>query len=215
MPERLHRVASISGLGVIDSGEVLEGMSYEWRLIYTLFLKSQRLASLWMRGYGRSVQKRPDRVVAEQIKRMPPVDGAGARLPSRPGQTGSRTCARPSARARRPPATRRVITSNHGASSCETSTSPSCSGTECWTNRTRFRWASGSPPSCPSADRSTWRASARSDSSNTPSQSSNALFSERPRVRHTVAPVEAAPVDEEADIFTGLLDVLPEPLAGE
>lgn len=76
MPERLHRVASISGLGLIDSKDVLEGMSYEWRLIYTLFLKSQRLASLWMRGYGRSVQKRPDRVVAEQIKRMPPVDGA-------------------------------------------------------------------------------------------------------------------------------------------
>ena len=76
MPERLHRVALISGLGAIDSGDVLEGMSYEWRLIYTLFLKSQRLASLWMRGYGRSVQKRPERVVAEQIKRMPPVDGA-------------------------------------------------------------------------------------------------------------------------------------------
>ncbi len=75
MPERLHRVALISGLGAIDSGDVLEGMSYEWRLIYTLFLKSRRLASLWMRGYGRSVQKRPDRVVAEQIKRMPPVDG--------------------------------------------------------------------------------------------------------------------------------------------
>ncbi len=76
MPERLHRVASISGLGLIDSRDVLEGMSYEWRLIYTLFLKSQRLASLWMRGYGRSVQKQPERVVAEQIKRMPPVDGA-------------------------------------------------------------------------------------------------------------------------------------------
>lgn len=76
MPERLHRVAIVSGLGAIDSGDVLEGMSYEWRLIYTLFLKSRRLASLWMRGYGRSVQKRPDRVVAEQIKRMPPVDGA-------------------------------------------------------------------------------------------------------------------------------------------
>ena len=55
MPERLHRVALVSGLGAIDSGDVLEGMSYEWRLIYTLFLKSRRLASLWMRGYGRSV----------------------------------------------------------------------------------------------------------------------------------------------------------------
>ncbi len=76
MPQRLRRVAIISGLGAIDSGAVLEGMSYEWRLIYTLFLKSQRLASLWMRGYGRSVQKRPERVVAEQIKRMPPADGA-------------------------------------------------------------------------------------------------------------------------------------------
>ncbi len=74
MPERLHRVAVISGLGRIDSNSALEGMSYEWRLIYTLFLKSRRLASLWMRGYGRSVQRRPDRVVAEQIKRMPPVD---------------------------------------------------------------------------------------------------------------------------------------------
>ena len=76
MPQRLHRVALISGLGAIDSRDVLEGMSYEWRLIYTLFLKSQRLASLWMRGYGRSVQRNPERVVAEQIKRMPPVDGA-------------------------------------------------------------------------------------------------------------------------------------------
>ena len=76
MPDRLHRVALISGLGAIDSRDVLEGMSYEWRLIYTLFLKSQRLASLWMRAYGRSVQRRPERVVAEQIKRMPPVDGA-------------------------------------------------------------------------------------------------------------------------------------------
>ena len=75
-PDRLHRVALISGLGRIDSNAALEGMSYEWRLIYTLFLKSRRLASLWMRGYGRSVQRRPDRVVAEQIKRMPPVDAA-------------------------------------------------------------------------------------------------------------------------------------------
>ncbi len=76
MPERLDRVALVSGLGRIDDADILEGMSYEWRLIYTLFLKSQRLASLWMRGYGRAAVKRPDRVVAEQIKRMPPVDGA-------------------------------------------------------------------------------------------------------------------------------------------
>ena len=76
MPERLDRVALISGLGRIDDSDILEGMSYEWRLIYTLFLKSRRLASLWMRGYGRAARKQPDRVVAEQIKRMPPVDGA-------------------------------------------------------------------------------------------------------------------------------------------
>ncbi len=76
MPERLDRVALVSGLGRIDDADILEGMSYEWRLIYTLFLKSRRLASLWMRGYGRAAVKHPDRVVAEQIKRMPPVDGA-------------------------------------------------------------------------------------------------------------------------------------------
>ena len=43
----------------------------------------------------------------------------------------------------------------------------------------------------------------------------NELFSQRPRVHHSVTPVEATPLDEEADIFAGLLEVLPEPLAGE
>ena len=76
MPERLRRVALISGLGRIDDSTALEDMSYEWRLIYSLFLKSPRLASLWMRGYGKAAKRRPERVVEEQIKRMPEVDGA-------------------------------------------------------------------------------------------------------------------------------------------
>ena len=75
IPERLDRIALISGLGRIDTAETLEGMSYEWRLIYSLFLKSRRLASLWMRGYGRAVLRNPERVVAQQIKRMHALDG--------------------------------------------------------------------------------------------------------------------------------------------
>ena len=75
MPQRLEKIALISGLGRIDTPETLEGMSYEWRLIYSLFLKSRRLASLWMRGYGRAVLRRPERVVAQQIKRMHEIDG--------------------------------------------------------------------------------------------------------------------------------------------
>lgn len=74
MPQRLERIALISGLGRIDTAETLEGMSYEWRLIYSLFLKSRRLASLWMRGYGRAALRRPERVVAQQIKRMHEID---------------------------------------------------------------------------------------------------------------------------------------------
>lgn len=74
IPERLERIALISGLGRIDTAETLEGMSYEWRLIYSLFLKSRRLASLWMRGYGRAALRRPERVVAQQIKRMHEID---------------------------------------------------------------------------------------------------------------------------------------------
>ena len=75
MPQRLDRVAIVSGLGRIENAQTLDGMSYEWRLIYSLFLKSRRLASLWMRGYGRAAKRRPERVLAQQIKRMPPVDG--------------------------------------------------------------------------------------------------------------------------------------------
>lgn len=75
IPERLDNVALISGLGRIDKSETLEGMSYEWRLIYSLFLKSRRLANIWMRGYGRAALHRPERVVAQQIKRMHGVDG--------------------------------------------------------------------------------------------------------------------------------------------
>lgn len=74
IPERLEKIALISGLGRIDTAETLEGMSYEWRLIYSLFLKSRRLASLWMRGYGRAALRRPERVVAQQIKRMHEID---------------------------------------------------------------------------------------------------------------------------------------------
>lgn len=74
IPQRLERIALISGLGRIDTAETLEGMSYEWRLIYSLFLKSRRLASLWMRGYGRAALRRPERVVAQQIKRMHEID---------------------------------------------------------------------------------------------------------------------------------------------
>lgn len=74
IPERLEKIALISGLGRIDTAETLEGMSYEWRLIYSLFLKSRRLASLWMRGYGRAALRRPERVVAQQIKRMHAID---------------------------------------------------------------------------------------------------------------------------------------------
>ncbi len=75
IPERLDNLALISGLGRIDKSETLEGMSYEWRIIYSLFLKSRRLASLWMRGYGRAVLRNPERVVAQQIKRMHAIDG--------------------------------------------------------------------------------------------------------------------------------------------
>lgn len=214
MPERLHRVASISGLGVIDSGEVLEGMSYEWRLIYTLFLKSQRLASLWMRGYGRSVQKRPDRVVAEQIKRMPGVDGAI--LGSEPTRTNRITDLREAFR--QGPAAAGDEARHH---------------LEPWGFELRdvdfpvMLWhgmldeshpiqmgerIASELPQC----RPIYVEGVGSLGFIEHAESIfNALFSERPRVARTLSPVEATPIDEEADIFSGLLEVLPEPLAGE
>lgn len=214
MPERLSRVALISGLGAIDSSEVLEGMSYEWRLIYTLFLKSKRLASLWMRGYGRSVQKRPDRVVAEQIKRMPPVDGAV--LGSEPTLTNRVTDLREAFRQ-----------------------GPAAAGDEarCHLEPWGFELSQVDVPVTlwhGMLDESHPIQMGRRIASELPDcrpiyvdgvgslgfiehaeSIFNALFSERPKIARTVSPLEPPPVDEEADIFAGLLDVLPEPLVGE
>ena len=43
----------------------------------------------------------------------------------------------------------------------------------------------------------------------------NALFTERPRIPGTVTPPETTPIEEDAELFPALLEVLPEPLAGE
>lgn len=214
MPERLHRVALISGLGAIDSGDVLEGMSYEWRLIYTLFLKSQRLASLWMRGYGRSVQKRPDRVVAEQIKRMPPVDGKI--LGSEPTLTNRITDLREAFR--QGPAAAGDEARHH---------------LEPWGFELRdvnfpvMLWHAMLDESHPIQ---MGRRIAAELPDCTPYYKEevgslgfiehaesifNNLFSDRPRIPRTVPAVETAPLEEDPEIFPGLLDVLPEPLAGE
>ena len=214
MPDRLCRVASISGLGVIDSGDVLEGMSYEWRLIYTLFLKSKRLASLWMRGYGRSVQRRPDRVVAEQIKRMPPVDGAV--LGSEPTLTNRITDLREAFR--QGPAAAGDEARHH---------------LEPWGFELREvdfpvmlwhgmldeshpiemgRRIASELPQC----RPIYVEGVGSLGFIEHAESIlTTLFSGRPEIAQPPSAVEPAPQEEEADIFAGLLDVLPEPLAGE
>ncbi len=214
MPERLHRVALISGLGSIDSGDVLEGMSYEWRLIYTLFLKSRRLASLWMRGYGRSVQKRPERVVAEQIKRMPPVDGAV--LGSEPTLSNRISDLREAFR--QGPAAAGDEARHH---------------LEPWGFELRDvnfpvmlwhgvldeshpiqmgRRIAAELPDC----RPVYVEGVGSLGFIEHAESIfSALFSAQPEVAQPRSAVEPAPVDEEADLFSGLLDVLPEPLPGE
>ena len=214
MPDRLHRVALVSGLGAIDSGEVLEGMSYEWRLIYTLFLKSQRLASLWMRGYGRSVQKRPERVVAEQIKRMPPVDGKI--LGSEPTLTNRITDLREAFR--QGPAAAGDEARHH---------------LEPWgfdLKDVEFpvmlwhamldeshpiqmgRRIAAELPNC----RPIYVDGVGSLGFIEHAESIfNALFVEAPRIPRTHTPVEATPEAEEAEIFAPLLEVLPEPLVGE
>ena len=214
MPERLHRVALISGLGAIDSRDVLEGMSYEWRLIYTLFLKSRRLASLWMRGYGRSVQKRPERVVAEQIKRMPPVDGV--LLGSEPTLSNRisdlREAFRQGPAAAGDEARRHLEPWGFELRNVEfpvmlwhamlDESHPIQMG----------RRIAAELPDC----RPIYVDGVGSLGFIEHAESIfNALFIERPRVARTLSPVEAIPVEEEADIFSGLLDVLPEPLVGE
>ena len=214
MPERLHRVALISGLGAIDSGDVLEGMSYEWRLIYTLFLKSRRLASLWMRGYGRSVQKRPDRVVAEQIKRMPPVDGEI--LGSEPTLTNRITDLREAFRQ-----------------------GPAAAGDEARRHLEPWGFELGDvrfPVMLWHAmlDESHPIQMGRRIASELPDcrpiyvdgvgslgfiehaeSIFAALFSEHPEVVTPVAAPDARPAEEELDPFAPLLDVLPEPVIGE
>ena len=213
MPERLHRVALISGLGAIDSSDVLEGMSYEWRLIYTLFLKSKRLASLWMRGYGRSVQNRPERVVAEQIKRMPPVDGAV--LGSEP------TCSN------RISDLREAFRQGPAAAGDEARLHLEPWGFELrqitfpvtlWHGMLdeshpiqMGRRIASELPEC----RPIYVEGVGSLGFIEHSESIfNALFSDRPAVAPAVP--EASPlIAEEADIFSGLLDVLPEPVVGE
>ena len=214
MPERLHRVALISGLGEIDSGDVLEGMSYEWRLIYTLFLKSRRLASLWMRGYGRSVQKRPDRVVAEQIKRMPPVDGVV--LGSEPTLTNRITDLREAFRQ-----------------------GPAAAGDEARRHLEPWGFQLGDvrfPVMLWHAmlDESHPIQMGRRIASELPDcrpiyvdgvgslgfiehaeSIFAALFSEHPEVVTPVAAPDARPAEEELDPFAPLLDVLPEPVVGE
>ena len=214
MPERLHRVALISGLGAIDSGDVLEGMSYEWRLIYTLFLKSQRLASLWMRGYGRSVQKRPERVVAEQIKRMPPVDGQI--LGSEPTLTNRITDLREAFR--QGPAAAGDEARHH---------------LEPWgfeLNDVDFPvmlWHAKLDESHP-VQMGRRIASELQDcrpiyvdgvgSLGFIAHSEaifSALFNEQPSIPRPKSAVEPILVEEEADIFAGLLDVAPKPLVGD
>ncbi len=214
MPERLHRVALISGLGEIDSGDVLEGMSYEWRLIYTLFLKSRRLASLWMRGYGRSVQRRPDRVVAEQIKRMPPVDGVV--LGSEPTLTNRITDLREAFRQ-----------------------GPAAAGDEARRHLEPWGFQLGDvrfPVMLWHAmlDESHPIQMGRRIASELPDcrpiyvdgvgslgfiehaeSIFAALFSEHPEVVTPVAAPDARPAEEELDPFAPLLDVLPEPVVGE
>ncbi len=214
MPERLDRVALISGLGPIDSGAVLEGMSYEWRLIYTLFLKSTRLASLWMRGYGRSVQRRPERVVAEQIKRMPVVDGAI--LGSEP------------TRSNRISDLREAFRQGPAAAGDEARRHLEPWGFEfsdvdfpvmLWHGKLDeshpiqmgMRIAAELPNCRPiyvdGVGSLGFIAHAESIFS--------ALFSERPDVSGPVPQVEPHAVDEESEVFGGLLDVLPEPAIGE
>ncbi len=214
MPNRLHRVALVSGLGAIDSGKVLEGMSYEWRLIYTLFLKSQRLASLWMRGYGRSVQKRPERVVAEQIKRMPPVDGAI--LGSEPTLSNRISDLREAFR--QGPAAAGDEARHH---------------LEPWGFELKdvdfpvMLWHAKLDESHPiqmgrriAAELPDCRPIyvdgvgslgfiAHAESIFT------ALFNEQPNVPQPIGTVEAKPVEEETEIFTGLLDVVPKPIVGD
>ena len=214
MPERLDRVALLSGLGPIDSSEVLEGMSYEWRLIYTLFLKSRRLASLWMRGYGRSVQKRPERVVAEQIKRMPPVDAAvlGAE-PTRSNRIGDLlqafrqgpAAAGDEARLHLEPwgftlrdiefpvmLWHAVLDESHPIQMGRRIASelPDC--------RPIYVDGVGSLGFIAHAE-----------------SIFHSLLQDRPSPAPTVNQLETAAVEEEADIFSSILDVLPEPLAGE
>ena len=214
MPERLDRVALISGLGAIDSGDVLEGMSYEWRLIYTLFLKSRRLASLWMRGYGRSVQKRPERVVAEQIKRMPPVDGVV--LGSEPTLSNRISDLREAFRQ-----------------------GPAAAGDEARHHLEPWGFELGDvdfPVMLWHAvlDESHPIQMGRRIAAELPDcrpiyvdgvgslgfiehaeSIFNALFVEQPEVARPLSAVSTAPVEEDPDIFGGLLDVLPEPLVGE
>ena len=214
MPNRLHRVALVSGLGAIDSGKVLEGMSYEWRLIYTLFLKSQRLASLWMRGYGRSVQKRPERVVAEQIKRMPPVDGAI--LGSEPTLSNRISDLREAFR--QGPAAAGDEARHHlepwGFELKEISvpvmlwhakldeSHPVQMG-----RRIASELQDCRPIYVDGVGSLGFIAHAESIFS--------ALFNEQSRIPRAISAVEAMPVEEEAEIFGGLLDVAPKPIVGD
>lgn len=214
MPERLHRVALISGLGAIDSRDVLEGMSYEWRLIYTLFLKSQRLASLWMRGYGRSVQKRPDRVVAEQIKRMPPVDGAI--LGSEPTLSNRISDLREAFR--QGPAAAGDEARHHlepwGFELKDVDfpvTLWHAMLDESHPIQMGRRIASELPDCRPIYVDGVGSLGfiAHAESIFT------ALFNEQPSMPRPMSAPEATPVEEESDIFSGLLDVVPNPIVGE
>lgn len=214
MPDRLDRVSLVSGLGPINDADILEGMSYEWRLIYTLFLKSPRLASLWMRGYGRAAVKRPDRVVAEQIKRMPPVDGA---ILGSAGITANRIADLRQA-FRQGPAAAGIEALRH-MEPWDFELSQINAPVLLWQGKLDeshpIHMAHRIVAELPNCQPIYVEGVGSLGFITHADSIFNDLFSDHPAITPAVPVTNTVPAEEDPDPFPGLLDILPEPLAGE
>jgi pimeloyl-ACP methyl ester carboxylesterase len=80
-PERLSGVVVAGGLGRLDIPGATNGMVPQARIIYSLALKSPRMAELWMTMVAGAVARSPQLVLRRQTAYLPAVDRAVLRRP--------------------------------------------------------------------------------------------------------------------------------------
>lgn len=74
IPERLTRVAILSGLGPLNVPGVLGGVNPGTAALYRIALRSPRLGRVWMKMLAQSAKRSPGAVYRRQLSYLPDVD---------------------------------------------------------------------------------------------------------------------------------------------